>query len=61
MIDALDDAEYVERSYHEAFINAFAHRDDLINGSEVHIDIFDDRTIQMKRNLIFVLTDINLL
>lgn len=43
MIDALDDAEYVERSYHEAFTNAFAHRDDLINGSEVHIDIFDDR------------------
>ena len=35
--------EYVERSYHEALINALAHRDYLINGSEVHIDIFDDR------------------
>lgn len=35
--------EYVERSYHEALINALAHRDYLINGSEVHIDIYDDR------------------
>ena len=35
--------EYVERSYHEALINAIAHRDYLVNGSEVHIDIFDDR------------------
>ena len=36
-------AEYVERSYHEALINALVHRDYLVNGSEVHIDIFDDR------------------
>lgn len=35
--------EYVERSYHEALVNAIAHRDYLINGSEVHIDIYDDR------------------
>lgn len=35
--------EYVERSYHEALINALAHRDYLVNGSEVHIDIYDDR------------------
>lgn len=35
--------EYVERSYHEALVNAFAHRDYLVNGSEVHIDIYDDR------------------
>lgn len=35
--------EYVERSYHEALVNALAHRDYLINGSEVHIDIYDDR------------------
>ena len=33
--------EYVERSYHEALINGLAHRDYLINGSEVHIDIYD--------------------
>lgn len=35
--------EYVERSYHEALINALVHRDYLVNGSEIHIDIFDDR------------------
>ena len=35
--------EYVERSCHEALINGLAHRDYLINGSEVHIDIYDDR------------------
>ena len=35
--------EYVERSYHEALINGLAHRDYLVNGSEVHIDIYDDR------------------
>ena len=35
--------EYVERSYHEALVNAIAHRDYLIYGSEVHIDIFDNR------------------
>lgn len=35
--------EYVERSYHEALVNALAHRDYLVNGSKVHIDIYDDR------------------
>lgn len=35
--------EYVERSYHEALVNALAHRDYLVNGSEVHIEIYDDR------------------
>lgn len=35
--------EYVERSYHEALVNALAHRDYLVIGSEVHIDIYDDR------------------
>ena len=35
--------EYVERSYHEALVNALAHRDYLVNGSEVHIDRYDDR------------------
>ena len=35
--------DYVERSYHEALINALVHRDLLVNGSEIHIDIFDDR------------------
>ena len=35
--------EYVERSYHEALVNALAHRDYLVYGSEIHIDIYDDR------------------
>lgn len=35
--------EYVEQSYHEALINALAHRNYLVNGSEVHIDIYDTR------------------
>ena len=35
--------EYVERSYHEALVNALVHRDYMVNGSEVHIDIYDDR------------------
>ena len=35
--------DYVERSYHEALVNALVHRDYLVNGSEVHIDIYDDR------------------
>ena len=35
--------EYVERSYHEALVNALVHRDYLVYGSEVHIDMYDDR------------------
>ncbi len=35
--------DYVERSYHEALVNALAHRDYLVVGSEVHIDIYNDR------------------
>ena len=29
----------------EVLVNALVHRDYLINGSEVHIDIFDDRMV----------------
>ena len=35
--------EYPERSVHETLVNAFIHRDYLVTGSEVHVDIFDDR------------------
>ena len=35
--------EYVERSYHETLVNALVHRDYLVNGGEVHVDIYDDR------------------
>ena len=35
--------EYMERSVMEAITNALAHRDYLIQGSEVHVDMYDDR------------------
>lgn len=35
--------EYCERSVFEALVNALIHRDYLELGSEVHIDIYDDR------------------
>lgn len=37
--------EYCERSIFEALVNALIHRDYLILGSEVHIDIYDNRLI----------------
>ena len=35
--------DYCERSVFEALVNALIHRDYLILGSEVYIDIYDDR------------------
>ena len=35
--------EYQQRGYFEALVNGLIHRDYLENGSEVHVDIFDDR------------------
>ena len=35
--------EYCERSVFEALVNALIHRDYTILGSEVHIDVYDDR------------------
>lgn len=37
--------DFCERSVFEALVNALIHRDYLINGSEVHVDIFDDRLV----------------
>ena len=37
--------DYCERSVFKSIVNALIHRDYLINGSEVHIDIFDDRLV----------------
>lgn len=37
--------DYCERSVLEALVNALIHRDYMIYGSEVHIDIFDDRMV----------------
>ena len=33
------------RSVFEALVNDLIHRDYLINGSEVHMDMFDDRLV----------------
>ena len=41
----IDMPEYCERSYFEALVNALVHRGYLVNGSEVHIDMFDDRIV----------------
>lgn len=35
--------DYPERAIEEGIVNALIHRDYLVVGSEVHIDIFDDR------------------
>lgn len=37
--------DFCERSVFEGLVNALIHRDYLVNGSEVHIDIFDDRLV----------------
>jgi ATP-dependent DNA helicase RecG len=38
-----DYPDYQERAYFEALVNGLIHRDHLITGSEVHVDMFDDR------------------
>ena len=35
--------DYPERAVTESLVNAFIHRDYTISGSEIHVDIFDDR------------------
>ena len=37
--------EYMERSVMEVVVNALAHRDYLIQGSEIHVDMYDDRMV----------------
>ena len=37
--------QYMERCVMEVVVNALAHRDYLIQGSEVHVDIYDDRMV----------------
>lgn len=39
----IDLPDYIERPIHEALVNAFVHRDYMKIGSEVHLDIFDNR------------------
>jgi len=39
----VDKPDYSERAVTEALVNALIHRDYLLMGSEVHIDMYDDR------------------
>lgn len=39
----VDKPDYAERAVTEAIVNALIHRDYLVMGSEIHIDMYDDR------------------
>lgn len=39
----VDKPDYAERAITEALVNALIHRDYIVLGSEIHIDMFDDR------------------
>ena len=39
----IDKPDYAERAVTETLVNALIHRDYIVLGSEVHIDMFDDR------------------
>jgi ATP-dependent DNA helicase RecG len=41
--ERIDKPDYAQRAVTEALVNALIHRDYLIMGSEIHIDIYDDR------------------
>jgi ATP-dependent DNA helicase RecG len=42
-ISRVDKPDYAERAATEALVNALIHRDYLVIGSEIHIDIYNDR------------------
>jgi ATP-dependent DNA helicase RecG len=41
--ERIDKPDYAERAVTEALVNALIHRDYLMMGSEIHIDLYDDR------------------
>ena len=41
--ERVDKPDYAERAVTEALVNALIHRDYIIMGAEIHIDMFDDR------------------
>jgi len=42
-LERVDKPDYAERAVMEAIVNALIHRDWIMQGSEVHINIYDDR------------------
>ena len=42
-MERIDKPDYAERAVAEALVNALIHRDYIIMGAEVHIDMYDDR------------------
>jgi len=42
-LERVDKPDYAERAVMEAIVNSLIHRDWLMQGSEVHINIYDDR------------------
>jgi len=42
-MERIDKPDYAERAVLEAIVNALIHRDWLVQGAEVHINIYDDR------------------
>ncbi|MDR0999823.1 MAG: putative DNA binding domain-containing protein [Clostridiales bacterium] len=42
-MERVDKPDYAERAVTETLVNALIHRDYLILGSEIHIDLYDDR------------------
>lgn len=42
-MERIDKPDYADRAVTEALVNALIHRDYLMMGSEIHIDIYDDR------------------
>ena len=45
----VDKPDYAKRAVTEALVNALIHHDYIVLGSEVHIDIFDDRDRKSTR------------
>lgn len=41
----VDKPDYADRAVTEALVNALIHRDYIVMGSEVHIDMYDDRLV----------------
>ncbi len=39
----IESPDYPPEAIHEALVNALVHRDYMIQGSEIHVDIYDDR------------------